>query len=439
MSRPSWCNLEWRRLRRSKLRVGLSFLVAVACVAILAGRRASASSNPEAPAWLHAVVSAPLPEHDEKTDAVLLYSEENVTVQSVDRIRKQIRVAYKILRPGGRELGNLAIPYRADSKVLSMRAWSIPASGKDFEVRDKDAADIAIPAVPGSELITDVRAKFVRIPAADVGNVIGWEYEIEDRPMVLQDSWYFQKEYPSREEHYSLTLPAGWEYKVSWLNHAEAAATPSGNNSWQWVVNSVPGIRPELEMPPYRGIEGQMIVSFLAPGVGRTFKNWRDMGVWYNDLTRGRRDASNDIAQKSAALTSSSKLAVVKMQAIADFMQRDIRYVGIELGIGGFQPHAATDVFAHRYGDCKDKATLMSALLKSVGVDSYYVLINTERGSVTPEMPPHVGGFDHAILAIKLPEEIHDASVVAVTKHPKLGTLLFFDPTDELTPLGSLP
>src|SRR5580704_16689272 len=133
-------------------------LVALACVAIFAGRRASASNNPEAQSWLHGLVSVPLPEHDEKTDAVLLYSEENVTVQSVDRIRKQIRVAYKILRPGGRELGNLAIPYRMDSKVLSMRAWSIPASGKDFEVRDKDAAYITIPEVPGSELITDVRA-----------------------------------------------------------------------------------------------------------------------------------------------------------------------------------------------------------------------------------------------------------------------------------------
>src|ERR1700753_2878698 len=114
MSRPSWCNLEWRRPRHTKIRVGLGFLAAMACVAFV-GRRASASSNPEAPAWLHAVVSAPLPEHDEKTDAVLLYSEENVTVQSVDRIHKQIRMAYKILRPGGRELGDLAIPYRADA------------------------------------------------------------------------------------------------------------------------------------------------------------------------------------------------------------------------------------------------------------------------------------------------------------------------------------
>jgi hypothetical protein len=80
----------------------------------------------------------------------------------------------------------------------------------------------------------------------------------------------------------------------------------------------------------------------------------------------------------------------------------------------------------------------MSALLKSAGIDSYYVLINTERGSVTPEMPPHVGGFDHVILAIKLPEDLHDASLVATMQHPKLGKLLLFDPTDELTPFGML-
>jgi hypothetical protein len=77
-------------------------------------------------------------------------------------------------------------------------------------------------------------------------------------------------------------------------------------------------------------------------------------------------------------------------------------------------------------------------MLKCIGVDSYYVVINSERGAITPEMPAHMGGFDHVILAIKLPEGVTDPSLVAVMQHPKLGRLLFFDPTDELTPFGSL-
>ena len=61
------------------------------------------------------------------------------------------------------------------------------------------------------------------------------------------------------------------------------------------------------------------------------------------------------------------------MKALANYMQRNIRYVAIEVGIGGLQPHRAADVFAHQYGDCKDKATLLSTMLKQVGIDSYYV------------------------------------------------------------------
>ena len=92
------------------------------------------------------------------------------------------------------------------------------------------------------------------------------------------------------------------------------------------------------------------------------------------------------------------------MQAIADFVQHNIRYVAIELGIGGYQPHRAAEIFGHHYGDCKDKATAMSAMLHEIGVDSYYVVINSERGSVTPDMPAN-SGFNHVILAVKLPPE----------------------------------
>jgi hypothetical protein len=421
-----------------RISVAFRTVVGATCLLLFVGMVPRASANSDAPAWMHRIVNAALPQHDEKTDAVQLYAERIITVQSADKIKTQVRVAYKILRPGGRDLGTVVIPFDSQAKINWLRAWCIPAQGKDYEVKDRDAAEVALPAVQGSELITDVRAKVMHIPASDPGNIIGWEYEQEDHPFVLQDIWYFQHAYPSREEHYSIQLPPGWEYKASWLNHREIAPTGAGSNQWQWTVSAVPGIRDENEMPPHRGIEGQMIVSFVPPGgAGRYFASWRDMGLWYTDLTRGRRDASAEISQKTAALASKSS-TLANMQAVARFVQHDIRYVAIELGIGGYQPHSATDVFAHRYGDCKDKATLMSSMLKSIGVDSYYVVINTERGSITPDMPAHMGGFDHAILAIKLPDGVADPSLVALVQHPKFGRLLFFDPTDDLTPLGSL-
>jgi hypothetical protein len=439
MKNKSSYNLELLLLLRTtrRARVGFCAAGAVCLLSMLAAP--SASANSDAPPWMHGLVNAPLPAHDEKTDAVNLYAEKIVTVQSADKIKTQVRVAYRILRPGGRDLGTVVIPFDSQTKINWLHAWCIPAQGKDYEVKDKDGAEVALPAVQGSELITDVRAKMVRIPAPDPGNIIGWEYEQEDHPFVLQDIWYFQEAYPAREEHYSILLPPGWEYKASWLNHAQVAPTAAGGNQWQWVVGSVPGIRDEHEMPPRRGIEGQLIVSFVPPGgAGKFFSSWRDMGLWYNDLTRGRRDGSAEIGQKTVALAASGAPTLANMQALARFLQHDIRYVAIELGIGGYQPHFAGDVFAHKYGDCKDKATLLSSMLKGIGVDSYYVVINSERGAITPDMPAHMGGFDHVILAIKLPDRVTDPSLVAVMQHPKLGRLLFFDPTDELTPLGSL-
>lgn len=423
-------------LRQGIDRLRLASVSAVLAVSLLSW--AAAARAGDAPAWMHALVNVPLPEHDEKTDAVLMYSEKLVLVQSADKIKTTVREAYKILRPGGREYGTLVVPYNSRQKITAMRAWCIPSQGKDYEIKDKEAMETSLPKIDGSELMTDVKDKFLRIPAAEPGNIVGYEYEKEDQPFVLQDIWRFQQETPVREARYSLQLPSGWEYKVMWMNHPEIKPVESGNQS-QWVVSQIKGIQHEDNMPPWQGVAGQMIVSFVPPGASsRGFQNWKEMGIWYQGLTSGRRDASPELKQKVTSLTSSSRTPLEKMKALANFAQRDIRYVAIELGIGGWQPHAAAEVFTHHYGDCKDKATLMGAMLQEIGVNSYYVVINSERGSVTPETPAYKDGFDHAIVAIKLPDSVVDPSLMATVVHPKLGKLLFFDPTDELTPFGQL-
>ena len=388
---------------------------------------------------MHALVNAPLPAHDDKTDAVLLYSETNVNVLSADKIRTVVRKAYKILRPGGRRYGTVVVAFNSNQKITSLHGWCIPAQGKDYEVKDKDGVEIAFPKVEGSELINDTRVKGLDIPASDPGNVVGYEYAVEEHPLVLQDNWDFQEENPAREVRYSLQLPSGWELKSSWLNYPEGKATQSGANQWQWILSDVKGVRKEEDMPPLAGLLGQMIVSFYPQGGAALngFSNWQQMGTWYAHLASGRRDTSTEIKQKVTALTAQAPTQLEKMKAIAKFVQDEIRYVAIELGIGGWQPHPAADVFSHRYGDCKDKATLMSSMLSAIGVESYYVHINTERGSITTETPAY-RGFDHTIIAIKLPDGVTDASVVATLQHPKLGRLLFFDPTNEFTPFGQI-
>jgi transglutaminase-like putative cysteine protease len=416
-------------------------------VSVLVGGLAAANallSSPQvvvadAPAWMHEAANAPLPAHDEKTSAVLVYSEDITTVMPDGKTKAIERRAYKILRPEGREYGAAHAFIGGDTKLGSMRAWCIPKQGKDYEVRDKDAIERSL-GVQGGELITDLKVRTLEIPAAEAGNVVGYEIEYQSRPYVLEDRWWIQRDIPVREARYTLQLPAGWEYKAVWINHSTANATALGNNQWSWVVNDLPALQHERRMPPVRSLAAQMIVSFLAPGTAQRsgFLTWNDMGKWQAELARGRRDSTPEINQKVAELTKGPRTPEQKMLVITGFVQQQIRYVGIELGIGGWQPHAAADVFAHRYGDCKDKVTLTSTMLQQAGIDSYYVFINTLRGAVGPETPPMMFLFNHAILAIKLPEPVNDPRYQAVFDHPRLGRLLIFDPTDEKTPIGQI-
>ena len=389
-----------------------------------------------APQWMRDRVHAPLPAHDDKAPAVLLYAETVITVQSTGKLRRLERKVFRILRPEGEQRGTVRAIVTSTRRVTSMHAWCIPATGKDYEVSNSDAVEAGM---GGAEYVTDVRIRVLRIPATVPGNVVGYEVETEEQPYtyLMADDWAFQDIVPVSEAHYTLELPPGWQYQATWLNHADVPPV-AGPNRWQWEVSGLKAIQLETDMPPWQRIAGQLWISLVPPnGQAAGPRSWRELGTWYGNLTHGRRDATPQIQGKVTELTAATGAVLAKMRALAGFVQNNIRYVGIELGIGGYQPHAAGDVFVNLYGDCKDKATLLSSMLKDIGVDSTYVLVNSDRGAVTAATPPNPG-FNHVILAIQLPAGLADASLLAVRTHSQLGRILFFDPTDPYTPFGSL-
>jgi Transglutaminase-like superfamily/Domain of Unknown Function with PDB structure (DUF3857) len=386
---------------------------------------------------MHAQVNATLPVYNEKTAAVLLYSETILSVQPNGKIKRLDRRAFKILRPDGEKRGIVGAVFGVDSRITALRGWCIPVQGKDYEVKQADAVQTAV-GVEGGELASDVRILALQIPAATPGNIVGYELEQEQLPYLLLDDWNIQDTIPVHEARYTLQLPAGWNYRAVWLNHAEVAPTLAAPGRWEWIVSDVRPVRLEQGMPPWRGVAAMMVVA-LSPPDPKTpgIQSWADVGTWYSNLTRGRLDPTPELQRTVTELTASVPTPLEKIRALANFVQTDIRYVAIELGIGGYQPHAAADVLRHRYGDCKDKATLLSAMLREIGVASYYVIINAQRGSITTATPPNIE-FNHAILAIALPDGVDSAPLPARMHHARLGELLFFDPTDYLTPFGSL-
>src|SRR6185312_16035498 len=144
-----------------------------------------------------------------------------------------------------------------------------------------------------------------------------------------------------------------------------------------------------------------------------------------------------DIAGESRSLTNTNADFMERIQKIATFMQTQIRYVGIEIGIGGYMPHPAEEIFRNRYGDCKDKVTLMVSMLDAVGVRATWVMVDTDRGVVDPKVPSRMG--DHMIAAIAIPAGYENPALQAVVTAKNGQRYLIFDPTNEYVPIGLLP
>jgi hypothetical protein len=408
-------------------------MMACACFAISHDTWAS----DKAPDWMQALKTASLPVHDDKADAVTMYAEKILTVKANGKMTTLVREAYHILRPDSPH-AIVSIRFDDQTKIIDLHAWTIPVKGQDYAVKEKDA--LTVGAGQGFELVTDSKVMALAIPAAEPGALVGYEYEQEERPYFQEDDWIFQDTIPVREARYTLQLPAGWSYQPIWRNHAAVEPVALGENRWQWAIKDIKAVKVEDDMPPMISLAQQLVIKLVpVAGQGSVLESWRDLGNWYVNLIKDRREASPAIKQKVAELTVAQPTILGKIQALARFSQSDIRYVAILLGIGGVQPHPAAEIFSNRYGDCKDKATLLSTMLKEIGVESNYVIINAEHDVVAADARPSVGWFNHAILAIQLPGSVKDDSLLATSKHPALGNILFFDPTNEFIPFGQLP
>src|SRR6266571_1185678 len=214
----TWCSTKWTRRRftkasQSALMMGLVF------TGILAF-----GGTPD---WLKQAAQASLPTYPDDTDAVVLLDERSTTVSSAGEVRTTYRKAFKILRPGGRTKGTLYVYFDSETQLTFLKAWSITSTNEEYEVKENEATETA---AFSESLYADTRFKVLRIPAAQPGNIIGYEYQQKQRPFVTQAVWFFQDEIPVRHAHFRLELPSTWSYTAYWRNRAPVSPQQSGEN-----------------------------------------------------------------------------------------------------------------------------------------------------------------------------------------------------------------
>ena len=389
-----------------------------------------------APDWVHAAAAQKLPDYPPETNAVVLLDDRNFRVSPDGSAVEHVRHVVRILRPQGRGEGEILVHYDNGSKILSMNVWSMTPDGHEYAMKDKEFTDVGL--AESFEMYSDDRARIAHAPGADPGSVIAYEYEQRTRPLLNEQTWWLQSGLPHVQESFTIELPPGFTYKTSWAHQEPIAVSDTEGHGWRWEAKNVPAVdlRRIPMHPAPESLSARMTVHYSAPGAGATDGTWKGVGLWYTPLFQDRVAPSPEISARVKELTAGKTDFYDKAEVIAKFVQKNVRYVAIEVGIGGYQPHPASDVFHNTYGDCKDKAALLTSMLSVAGIHATAVAVDTERGVIDPSAPSILA--NHVIVAIEIPKGYTSDRLHTVITSDSGRRYLIFDPTSEKTPFGQL-
>jgi Domain of Unknown Function with PDB structure (DUF3857)/Transglutaminase-like superfamily len=411
-----------------------SALVVLFCLTAVHAFAFKADSVPD---WVRAAAQQKLPVYSPETNAVVLLEDTIYTVAPDGSAIEHYRRVVKVLRPQGREEGIVAVPFDKDSKILSMHVWSIGPDGHEYAVKENEMIEVGYPGQ--GNFFMDLKVRAANAPGRDPGGIVAYEYEQRNHQYLTEKTWFFQSDLPRLNQTFTLELPPGFTYGTVWAHSKEIKAIDLEHQRWRWEMKDTPAIDLDHVMlrPAAFSLEGRMTVHYSGPTIpAPTEGSWKSIGEWYQTLSKDRLTATPEIAAKANELAAGKSDFYDKAEAIAEFVQKDIRYFVIEMGIGGYQPHFAGDIFRNRYGDCKDKATLLSAMLSTVGVHATLVMVDHRRGVIDPDAPSIVG--DHMIAAIEIPKGYTSPKLRSVVTAKTGSRYLIFDPTWDKTAFGQL-
>jgi hypothetical protein len=425
-------------LRRLNLFAALLAVAALAAALAPAARPArAATASDDVPAWLKAAAVAVAPAYDKDVPGVVVNDESTMTVGGDGRVTTVTTYAVRLLTRAGFDSAKAAVGYSTEdgNKVLELRAWLIRPDGSVKKYGKNETLDRV--ADTGS-LYDESRVREIDAERdAEVGAVFGFQHTTEERPWFPQEEWWFQTDMPSLASRFTLVLPAGWKASGTVFNAPKLDPSVTGN-SYTWEMRNLPRVEDEPSSPSMRSLAAHLAVKYGPAANSAAFRNfdtWADVSRWYTELADPQAALDDPLALKARELTASARTELEKIQAIGRYVQ-NLQYVSVQIGIGGWRPHPANQVFAKQYGDCKDKATLMRAMLRAAKLDSYAVLIYSGDRTRVREEWVSPGQFNHCILAVRVSDETRAPSVI---QHPTLGRLLIFDATDPSTQVGDLP
>ena len=359
-----------------------------------------------------AVSSTPMLVIGQSTKAID-YGTESLVVESADTTYKynedgtgeklsSLRIRLQS-EAGARQYSVLAVPFAAATEKPEIEKLIVRhQDGTMTETPPSDAVEMPAPVSQAAPLYSDLKILQIPVRGLRTGDTLEYIFRVvrknPESPSQFWDRYKFTRNFVVLSETVTLDVPSA-KFVQQWSASVKPTVTETaGRKLYVWHTSQLKptsaGNKKDEDNP-------EPVKSGDADLAWSTFKTWAEVGEWYRSLSASRAVPNDAVRAQADEITRDAKSDDEKVNALYQFVSTHIRYVGIDFGVGRYQPHTAAEVLVTRYGDCKDKETLFEALLRAKGISSGPALIGVNV-ELVPDLPSP-GSFDHVITTINLP------------------------------------
>ena len=233
------------------------------------------------------------------------------------------------------------------------------------------------------------------------GDIIDVSYSIKGFNPIhngkYSDSFILSDYVPIGKINVSINTKNNLNYKTFNTTLQPKISKKNGFTTYNWTVETPNRFEYEDNIPTWKIVMPTVIVS--------DYNSWEEVVRWATNVYKQNESLNGAVKMKVNEISSTYNTEGEKIKAVLNFVQNDIRYLGLEYGIGSYKPNSPNKVFEQRYGDCKDKSLLMVKMLNEINVEAYPMLLNTTMKSTITELPPSPSFFDHCVVKVIDEEE----------------------------------
>ena len=323
---------------------------------------------------------------------------------------REVRARLRVQTPTGlNSAGQLIFQYNAIDEQVEIRSVRVlKPDGSTVTAGPESVQDLSAPVAREAPMYTDARQKHVTVPGLAVGDVIEYDVVTNAKPLLqgqFWQIWNFEQRVIALDEQLDLNVPNDRAVKITSSEGIDASNHSEGDRRlYHWATSN---LRTPLPVDIFKDFKFDVIKLLEGehpPPTPRvmfsTFQTWSEVADWYAELERDRRVPTPEIRAEADEIARGQQTEAAKAQALYYWVSQNIRYVSLSFGVGRYQPHAAAEVLSNRYGDCKDKTTLLEAMLEAEGLHAHAVLANSTL-DVDPAMPNPLQ-FDHAYTVLQV-------------------------------------